>query len=335
MQIKVIENIESLKAIQGNWEDLYNEGNYSVFQSFDYCYHSAVINKSKLFVITLEAKGNLLELWPCEIINKKLRFINDLHADFCAILSKTDSQAIVQYIKESNQIKGLQFKNLKRESFILSKIKKLPNVVINQKIDFSILKLKQSDNFPANFEKFVYRQKRRLKRILNKYSAEHTIYSSNKNSFPLDAIKSLRDEMINNGSRPTSFLDDSFLFLCKQLYQNDTLIVSAVEIEDNFSAISLLFKNNNDYSFWVDLYNNQQMMNLFHNTLFIKRITSDESAIFNFGRGAYLYKLQNFAPEIHRLYECNTFKNSLEKMKFITQEKVITWIKLIYKKINK
>jgi hypothetical protein len=77
------------------------------------------------------------------------------------------------------------------------------------------------------------------------------------------------------------------------------------------------------------------MMNLFHNTIFIKRITSDESAIFNFGRGTYLYKLQNFAPEIHHLYECNTFKNSFEKIKFITQEKVITWIKLIYKKIKK
>ena len=74
-----------------------------------------------------------------------------------------------------------------------------------------------------------------------------------------------------------------------------------------------------------------QMMNLYHNTRFIKEITSKESAIFNFGRGTYKYKLQNFNPEIFNLYEFITFNNAFLKVKFILKENIAFVLKSIYK----
>ena len=331
MQISVINKIEDLLLIKEDWDSLLKDSHCSVFQSFTYCFQSAKINNSQLFIIVLEDNEEIIEVWPCEIINKKLRFINDVHSDFCDILSKTNSYKIVQFIKETNHVKGVRFINLKEDSLILNKIRDLSNSVLNQKIDFSALYLEKTENFPDNFKSFVYRQKRRLKRILKKYSAQHTILTSGNDPFPFNELIRLREEMISNGSRKKSFLDDDFLDLCNQLYQTNNLIISKVKVNDKNSAMSLIFKNNNKYSFWVDLYNDMQMMNLYHNTRFIKEITSKESVIFNFGRGAYKYKLQNFNPEVFNLYEFITFNNTFLKVKFILKENIAFVLKSIYK----
>ena len=335
MQVKTIENIDSLLAIKDNWNSLFKNVGISIFQSFDYCYHSARINNSKLFVITMQDKGELVEIWPCQIINKRLRFINDSHADFCDILSITSSHGIVNFISSKSKLKGVYFKNLRKESLTLTKFKYSDNTILNQKIDFSVITLKQTDNFPSNFERFVYRQKRRLKRVLNKYTAIHKIDTISKSPFPLNEIINLRTEMIRIGSRDESFMNDELLKLCVKLYQKNKLIISSVNVNEEIAGISLIFKNKNEYSFWIDLYNDKQMMNLFHNTLFIKHITLNESAIFNFGRGTYRYKLQNFSPDIFRLYELTTFSNSFLKMKFFIQDKCLTLVKLIYKEVKK
>lgn len=334
MKIRVINKIEDLLFIKKEWDSLFKDSHGSVFQSFVYCFQSAKINNSQLFIIVLEDNEQIIEVWPCEIINKKLRFINDIHADFCDILSKTNSYKIVQFIKDTSHVKGVHFINLKEDSLILNKIRNLSNSVLNQKIDFSLLHIEKTENFPDNFKSFVYRQKRRLKRILKKYSAQHTILTSVNNPFPFNELISLREEMIGNGSRKKSFLDDSFLDLCTQLYQKNNLIISKVKVNDNNAAMSLIFKSNNEYSFWVDLYNDMQMMNLYHNTRFIKEITSKESAIFNFGRGTYKYKLQNFNPETFNLYEFIAFNNVFLKVKFILKENIVFALRSIYKKFK-
>ena len=41
-----------------------------------------------------------------------------------------------------------------------------------------------------------------------------------------------------------------------------------------------------------------------------------KSPTFNFGRGAYNYKTQNFSPEVYVLEEFSTFNSSLEKIYF-------------------
>ncbi len=87
MEIKIINKIEDLVLIKKDWDELFSKGEYSIFQSFDFCYNSASIKNSKLFVITMQANAELVEIWPCQLVNKKLRFINDSHADFCDILS--------------------------------------------------------------------------------------------------------------------------------------------------------------------------------------------------------------------------------------------------------
>lgn len=314
MRVRVLENISELLLIKEQWDQLFLKGDYTAFQSFEYCYNS--ILTSNLFIICLFDNDIILEIWPCELLKGKLRFINDTHADFCDILSSTQSRDIINYLLKNNLIGSLRLKNMKPNSLVLSKLKSETVLKSFRYSNYSILELDQTDSFPSNFTKFIYRQKRRLKRIMKKYDAKHSVLSINEAPFPYTDILDLRNEMIKLGIRDDSFLDENFLAIVKSLYKSEKLIISKLELNGRVVAISLLLKKKLAYSFWVDMYNDLKMINLYHNIVFIKSITQDSCATFNFGRGIYNYKTQNFAPELRDLIEMNTFRNKIEQSAF-------------------
>jgi CelD/BcsL family acetyltransferase involved in cellulose biosynthesis len=332
MKVKVFNNNSQLLEIKEDWNKLFNEGSYSVFQSFDFCYESSL--EKNLFIICLIDGADIIELWPCEIINRKLRFINDAHADFCDIITSSKSNAVVDYLNDLNLLGSLRFINLKTDSLVKNKLSKVIFYDLRKSINYSVLSLTKTEAFPANFNHFVYRQKRRLKRILNKYSTNHVLYTSSDSKFPLDEIINLKNKMISIKSRGNEFLDKSFLRFSERLFNSGKLIVSKIELEGEIVAISLLFKSDNYYSFWIDLYTDLKMINLYHNTLFIKNITEFSDATFNFGRGAYNYKTQNFSPDVYVLEEFSTFNSSLEKKYFQFSKWLLSEVREIYKKIK-
>jgi len=332
MKVKILEHKSQLLEVKEDWNRLFNDGDYSDFQSFDYCYHSALV--SNLFTICLLENNRIIEIWPCEVIDKKLRFINDIHADFCDILSSSNSMKILDVLKNNNLLGNLSFRNLKKDALILKKLVGLDFCDLSNSVNYSILSLEQTDVFPANFSHFVYRQKRRLKRIINKYNSVHTIIAIENNSFPYEDIITLKNKMIALNMRDDTFLDDGFLRLAEGLYNSGKLIVSKVVVGNEIVAISLLFKSENYFSFWVDLYNDFQMINLYHNVMVIKNITEKSNAFFNFGRGTYNYKIQNFSPEIFNLFEFNSFDSESGRLVFLLQKKIIKWFKKIHKKIK-
>jgi hypothetical protein len=325
MKVKSYTNKTEILAIKESWNLLFAKGEYSVFQSFVYCYNS-LSNTSRPFVICLFVDERIIELWPLELINNKLRFINDTHADFCDILSETDRSSVKEYLIINNQIGKLRLKNLTEDAKVISKLKKIAFSNIYTSVNFSVLSLSKTESFPSNFTHFVYRQKRRLMRILKRFSSEHLLFAKESKAFPKTEILDLRNIMIAKGNRGCEFLDNHFLLLAEQLYNSGLLIVSVIKVKDDISGISLIFNNENRYSFWVDLFDDKQMINLYHNTLFIRNITANSDAIFNFGRGAYDYKIQNYQPEVFELLELNTFENMLEKVLFqmyrFTKERV-------------
>lgn len=334
MKVRVIKNVEALLLIKKEWDKIFLEGKYTIFQSFQFCYNS-LNEKSKPFIICLENKGEIKEIWPLEFISNRLRFINDTHADFCDILSASESVIVQKYLQANNLLGKLRLRNLKKKSNIEKVLKNLSFYTRSNSVDYSLLTLKQTDNFPDNFEHFIYRQRRRLKRIQKKYSAEHKIYESYNDKFPIEEILTLQKKMIEQKTRREDFLDSEFIDLAKKFYNSNNLIVSIIKSDGELLGVSLLFRDKNNYSFWVDLYNNKPMANLYHNILVIKRISHENDAIFNFGRGAYNYKIQNFKPEIYSLYELNIFNNAFEVFLFKVLKKVKVFTRRFYKKIKK
>ena len=183
--------------------------------------------------------------------------------------------------------------NLRTDSCILEN--KLPNYCkLLPSSEYSTLLLEKTNSFPSNFTQFVYRQRRRLKRILKKYpTGIIELISSPENDFPLKEIQELRKKMIDFSVRKKDFLDTDLLHLIKGLYNSKKLKISVLKVDNQISAISFFFQRKNEYSFWIDMFDEKQMINLYHNTLFIKTITEKQTSLFNFGRGNYSYKNQN------------------------------------------
>ena len=332
MKIKVFKNKEDVLLLKEEWETLFEKGNYSVFQSFTYCYNS-IFKQSKPFIICYYEHGKLVEIWPLELKKNKLIFINDTNADFCDIISETDSVKVVEFLKENKLATLLKLKNLEKESIAIKKTESIKVKNVSFSLNYSLLQLGKSDNFPSNFNHFVYRQKRRLKRILKKYNYNIVLYEIESSNFPIEKIKKLRIQMIELKIRNHNFLDDDLISLTENLYNSGSLVVNEVVVKNNTTAISLIFKKNYSYSFWIDLFNDHQMMNLVSNTAFIKEITKENSATFNFGRGDYNYKIQNFGPEVIPLFELNTYISEVEKYLSLFLKSVKLVLKKIYKKI--
>jgi len=333
MKVKVLKNKEEILLLKEEWKVLFDKGNYSVFQSFTYCYNS-LFKQSKPFIICYYKDKKLVEIWPLEWKKNKLRFINDTHADFCDILSETNSIKVVDFLKENHLECLLRLKNLEKESIVIKKTESIKVKDVSFSLNYSLIKLGKSDNFPSNFNHFVYRQKRRLKRILKKYNYNTVLHKIENSNFPIEKIKKLRIQMIERGIRNHKFLDDDLISLTENLYNSGSLIINEVVVESNTTAISLIFKKDYSYSFWIDLFNDQQMMNLVSNTAFIKEITQENSATFNFGRGDYSYKIQNFGPKVIPLIELNTYSTEVEKYLSLFLKSVKLVLKKLYKKFR-
>jgi hypothetical protein len=333
MEIKVFNNKENIQLLKVDWEMLFDKGNYSFFQSFTYCYNS-ILKQSKPFIICYYEDGKLVEIWPLELKKNKLIFINDTHADFCDIISETDSLTIINFLKENKLASQLRLKNLKKDSITIKKTGSIKVKDVSFILNYSLLKLEKSDNFPSNFNHFVYRQKRRLKRILKKYNHKTVLYEIESSKFPIQKIKKLRKQMIELEFRNNNFLDEDLISLIEKLYTSGSLIVNEVVVDNNTTAISFIFKKNYYYSFWIDLFNDQKMMNLVNNTAFIKEITKENSASFNFGRGDYSYKIKNFGPEVIPLFELNTYSTEVEKYLSLFLKSVQLVLKKLYKKFR-
>ena len=80
-------------------------------------------------------------------------------------------------------------------------------------------------------------------------------YEIESSNFPIEKIKKLRIQMIELEIRNHKFLDDDLISLTENLYKSGSLVVNEVEVENNTTAISLIFKKDYSYSFWIDLFN--------------------------------------------------------------------------------
>jgi len=153
--------------------------------------------------------------------------------------------------------------------------------------------------------------------------------------FPISEIYQLRERMIELGLRKVDFLDKDRLLLLKELYNSNRILVSIVKNKSNTHAISFILRNENEYLFWIDMYDNAKMINIYNYILFIENISFDNSVKINFGRGVYDYKVKNFKPDIKQLFAIYIYENQLQLSLFLFIDKIKGILKLIYKKFIK
>ena len=337
MKIEIIDNINKFLDIKSKWNRIYESGNYTFFQSFHYNFYSwknILFDDSfnKLNIILVFDENTIVAICPFYIDKlKRLRFINDIHTDFCDILvtKKIEFNSI---LKSLNFINSYSFINLNKNSKLLKTIDLNQYKYLRQhQTFFSYINLDKG-NFPQNHLVLKSKQKSEFRRITKKHiDSIHLVLSVSNCVFPTNEINTLRNKMISSKIRKTSFLDSKFLKLIKSLYNKNELIISMIKNDYCVQAISFILKKDNNYLFWIDMYDSSKMINIFNYIKFISKKSSKKYVNIHFGRGDYFYKINNFKPKIEKLSHVYIFFSNLDLFYFNMKSMILNSIRKAYK----
>ena len=344
MQYKIITDVKGFKLLEGEWNQLFDRNICSVFQSFIFNYYSwkEILEQSSLnslFIVKIIQNNITIGFFP--LYNDKtntLRFINDVHSDFCDIIldKEIDLNNLFQFIFKDCKQKKIQLINLKENSILTqfsvsNKQYNLTSYVSGKYTDFEVNK----GSFPDNCAKLLCKERGEIRRIVKKnLNCKHYVLSKSHSNFPFDEILKLRQKMINNGSRNNKFLPINQLKLIEKLYNSHYVEISCVK-DSEVRAILFVMKNKNDSLFWIDLYDNLGYTSTLNNYISFIAFKSFENKIcINLGRGAYKWKIAKFRPNIYELYTVNFFSSWFFRLNFIIKCQFISIITLIYRKFK-
>jgi hypothetical protein len=315
VNFKIFDTFDNNVVLQEQWNNIYNEGNYTPFSSYDWSHNWWLnIGKPKLFVI-LYYKQNIQEsvaLFPFMIDSKGvLRFIADNHCDYCEFITSPNVEL------DLSSLSKITFGLINNEPSISSM--ELNNLVISNPFighlynqggfrqfthvsnaSSSIVINKNTSLFSC-FEGKRKKLRSELKRVYKKHTGASSKIYTHKDAFPKDVIHDLFNDMVARGERNASYLNKEFLATIEKLYDKNHLIIHELRIEDNPISLNFCMKSKNHYVLWLDLYKDVQYINIASYLKFMEYINKNEnfsSFKIDFGRGLYNYKIKNFKPDI-------------------------------------
>ena len=345
MKVKVFNNNSQLLEIKEDWNKLFNEGSYSVFQSFDFNYYSWKYElesdkRNQLAITVIRTNRGVLAIFPFYIdSNKQLRFINDLHFDFCDFIAieSINFSIVYDYLKQEVDFKSMRLINVKKEANIYKAVRDLNSInkVVQSTSEYSILILDKG-TFPYNVPYYRSHQKHRINKILRKNEEKQfLIVNYQEHIFPMKDILLLKEKMIGLGIRKDNFLTNERILLIECLYNSGIIILHIIKDKGKTNVINILLKKSpSEFMFWIDLFDDSKLINIYSYINFIKSSSEAQSVIINFGRGRYPYKTSNFLPEFHKLYHMYIFFNKWQKLRFLILNQIRSISIAMYNKIK-
>tara|TARA_B100001287_G_C22680264_1_gene529931 strand:+ start:2090 stop:3121 length:1032 start_codon:yes stop_codon:yes gene_type:complete len=343
MKVKVISEIKKFHELQEDWNALFNTKKHTVFQSFLFNYYSWKFelnnNKNQLCLFLLYDKSCLTTIFPFYLDSKKrIRFINDQHADFCDILTSVEFDFDLFYSAFSKQINFNSFHliNLKKESSIFKLLNRSNlNLCIKSDSIYSILEVEKLE-FPFSVARYKSKEKNEFRRIIKKHSDKISkIHHIDDSDFPSNQIFYLRNRMVENAQRKYNFLPDERIDLIENLYKGKHAVIQLIYFHEKPICCNIFLLNScNEFLTWINLFDNVKMINIFSYVSFISQYSKDRSIVFNFGRGNYFYKTRNFKPDLYDLMQCYFFINKYHEFKFKLMYFISSFAKHIFKSIK-
>ena len=344
--IKLVEDIERFKDLKEEWDLLYNCALYPVFQSFSFNYAAwqfqlSESKKNQLKIVVIFNDNQLVAIFPFYLDSRKcLRFIADIHVDFCDCLTNNtliDFQEVYSFLEKRIGFKSIRLINIVEDSNIYTSLTRFnfKNKLFLSSTEYSTLYIEKGE-FPYNVPSYRSHQKHRINKAAKKHCLkEHVLLTFPNDAFPESDLIRLRDIMILRGIRDDNFLDNNFLLFIRKLYNSNLMMLGCLKHEGQIQAINIVLKRlDGELLFWIDLFNQEQMINIANYINLLQKTSFEDNARINFGRGRYFYKVSNFAPCFKQLYSVYLFPNSFSKMSFIIFEQFRQILRLIYKKIR-
>ena len=346
-QIKVIRTLDELEALKPTWDRLFAANHrLRVFQTYDWNrivwenYHLVESPDETLYVIHAvhDGKYKYETILPfCRTGKGQLRFIGYMMADVLDAISPAHSDnwhvfyaEIIDFLTNRSDIADVQLWKMESDSEVLLYFGvHWPNVSIHYQDSYSYFYAAQDATFEDAFSHLSSSGRSKLRRISGKFpDLTLKIYSKRCGSeYPRDQIKKLRDWMIANDLRVYAACPDSYLNSMEALYAQGLCEVSVLESEDGefqYAGFRLLICNH--IVFWVVLYRDARMTSVANVRYFVEKVR-EGAYCYDFGTGAYSYKLITFRPMVGHLYSISVHPLNLRNFLFDTMTLLRRYVK--------
>jgi len=105
--------------------------------------------------------------------------------------------------------------------------------------------------------------------------------------------------------------------------------------KDRINSCNIILKgSSNSFMFWIDLFDNLQMINISSYIRFMESVSLEKALAIDFGRGRYFYKSSNFNPKYHKLHQIEIFFNKWDKAMCVILNKIRGILISMYKEIK-
>ena len=317
--IKIIDKIDLLDGIKLDWEDMVaKSSNTTPFQSYAYVRASCEsmnMEKQSLFIMLyFSIKENKLQaIFPLYIDHSHtLRFINDIHTDFCdaIILDSVKGdyhlwEEIVMSIFQRTDIKSICLRNLRSSSAINAYFKYFfrPSLEYadNAYSMLSINPCVSGEHFSNCLCFLTGRERQKLRQISKKITdLGFRVFDCMTD----DSRKILDDlicKMLELGIRENKYIQE-ILPIVYDMWRSRLASVFVTYKNDMPVALKVFLhnKNSKEYISWLMFYTDKKcnQYNIIQSLEHISKV----GGIYNFARGVYGYKMEKFRPQIHNLY---------------------------------
>lgn len=351
MRIEIIQDEETFLNFQTLWNELNNEISGYVFQSFEWNYFwwKSVQDTVSLYIIMVyENNTTKLEaLFPFVVDKKKvLRFMADIHSDYSNFLIKNEDtvwlttlfKKIASLIQEDEIINSVELKNIRQDNVYISYLVNIFDFkqLMHQTNAYSQMEINTSQPFLQSIPYIKSKHRSELKRIYKRYDNLFGYFYGNEQSFPEKTIRAIVTSMIESGIRDPQFMNDTMINVVRELFLSGQLLINETSNDKKeVVAMNFILHRQGEYLFWIDIYKNFQMINIYSYVSFLEILCSkyeNSSLIVDFGRGLYAYKVSNFFPKLYMQYTFFYAKKNSLYTKYLAKVFMKLSIKNFYKK---
>lgn len=312
--IEIIESDSAFEALGAEWRGLQQDAGVRVFQTYEWCWYGWLLTKSvdtsaRLWILKWVREG-----CPDEVILPayidgcgQLRFINDLHSDVCDAVYRSDGlnrhyayKEMTDAILCDKRIRGIAFHKMIGGSEALNYFGVLlRGAFVYRDNSYSWVTTPRTDAFISEQVQLKQKDRSRLKGIVRKGAGfDFKIYAKNKGDvYPVDRIRNLRDFMAQGIRGGMSFLSDGMIEFMGNLYNCGMCEIPVLESADGVQILAYRMIKGTRVNCWVVLYRNARMTTELY-VRYMSEKAKESQWVFDFGVGAYGYKLGTFRPEL-------------------------------------
>lgn len=309
--IDVIETLEGFDSLRPIWEGLEKNPILRIFQTYAWCRAAwgkcmASEERNRLWILKWQQDGkDDVVIFPFYIDGKGvLRFIFDRDSDLLDTVYLPGGNRHICYIEaieailHNKSIKQIRLLKMAGESEALKYFSVLlRGAAVIKDHAFSWLQVEKTDDFVRSLTFMKSNDRNQLKAILRKSKGRDLkIYSArNGDLFPKEEIDGLANAAIASKRRDASFFPNSFIGFTKQLYELNVLDIASLYEGCDCVGINFLLKHGGCVLSWIFINTDNKIPS----ELCIKYMSSmcvNKAFIFDFGVGAYTYKLRTFRP---------------------------------------